>query len=131
MKILKRCMHDIYLYFYIIQTQEEECCCNEIFVYVSCMNGLQLKCMEMLLQNSLYFLEHCIPLRDQYILGSYCKLTHSSIFVYNIQLKLHTFVHNNISVLYTVYMFAMASLHPNCIEHGLKPVCKYQVCTKS
>ena len=89
----------------------------------------------MLLQNFLYFLEHCIPLRDQYILGSYCKLTHSSIFVYNIQLKLHTF--------FTTFLFCILctclAWHPyilnrrlkNCIEHGLKPVCKYQVCPKS
>jgi len=49
----------------------------------------QLKCMEMLLRNFLYSLEHCIAPRPVY-LGSYCKqhllLTHSSIFVYNIQL---------------------------------------------
>ena len=44
---------------------------------------------------------------DQYTyLGSYCKqyllLMHSSICVYNIQLKQHTFGHNNISVFYCV-----------------------------
>ena len=72
---------------------------TRVVLVVGCMNE-QLKCREMLLQNSLYFLEYCIAPRDQYILGvivnNICnQLTVASLYP---TLKQHTFVHNNISV---------------------------------
>ena len=53
--------------------QEEKCCCDQRFVVLlNCMNE-QLKCMEMLLRNFLYSLEHCIAPRGTSISSSYCK----------------------------------------------------------
>ena len=71
----------------------------EVCLFFFCMNE-HLKCREMVLRNFLYSLEHCIAPRDQYILEVIVNniimwLTHSSIFVSNIQLKQHTFDHNN------------------------------------
>ena len=62
-----------------------------------------------MLWNFLYSLEHCIAPRDQYILevivNNICNyVTHSGIFVSNVQLKYHAFSHN-ISVFADICMY--------------------------